>query len=262
MSRRAPKDLEKAQETRRRVRAEVETTERTDAKDPIYAAAEAKVENALQHLPARDRKKPLMRAATKLALMFGEPPPKSIKEVELERARGYIMMAERSYARDGNPMHVFRAYLLARHLGDPLPHWVLNYLDQSISGFWSAYEAFVLGEDEAEPVTRQKNDPAESLATTFSVRRGKGARTIWDQTFYDSSRSEVFGEAVITLAEQKSKKGSRFDLSGLLDEARAEFSKSRSAAWKAWNRYEDTFPREVLALKQLPGFRSAHRRER
>lgn len=65
--------------------------------------------------------------------------PKAENDNQRGAMRFMLYFLERIYERDGkNPYWAWRTYLTARALGEPIPEWVLEYLDRAADGIWKA----------------------------------------------------------------------------------------------------------------------------
>lgn len=126
--------------------------------------------------------------AVRLAARLGEPAPEwTIAPVEAYRlqARQVIERCEEEYFRTQNPMCAVQAYVEARSAGEPLPNWVLKYLDHGMYAFWSAFQTF----NGATAGERQlQNQPSEAFTEAFGINRpkigpltGKGRGTVWSR---------------------------------------------------------------------------------
>jgi hypothetical protein len=55
----------------------------------------------------------------------------SFNRLQTETRGFYLVLQARQYAVDRNPVHAWEAYLLHRRSGEPVPEWVLQYLDRA-----------------------------------------------------------------------------------------------------------------------------------
>lgn len=84
--------------------------------------------------------------------------PRGLTLKRLVTIYGYI------YEHDRNPVWAWRAYRLARMLGEPIPNWVLDYLDQTANGICNL------------SIPRKKEDPPKRKATPNDVVRALGLK--------------------------------------------------------------------------------------
>ena len=195
------------------------------------------------------------------ARLSGKPPP-SLEEVLRDDARANIRSCESNFAGSGNPMHAIEAYRWARWVGDPIPEWALACLDRAFSALWTSYEIFYSDRLNGR---KTKQNPARALVDAFGFNNGKGKDTVWENDF--PYRASVFGSTVVRVAEEHSREGRIFNLSGLIEEllqvSPFESPKlSRTTAWHYWQKYADRFPDERAKLERLPGYRIQKQRAR
>ena len=80
-----------------------------------------------------------------------------------------IEVARVAYERDGNPLEVWWAYWQARDSGQPVPDWVLTYLDRSAEALLN------LARDSAHG--KSVTAPSTAIAEAFEMKRpGQGGR--------------------------------------------------------------------------------------
>jgi hypothetical protein len=101
-----------AEKLYRRFRATIDAAGELDELDlaKIRVDQERATDDTLRHVSDDDRNDPRMRVATKVALLFGEPPPESLEAVRRDDRRFRIERLEEKFARFGNPMDVCEAY--------------------------------------------------------------------------------------------------------------------------------------------------------
>ena len=84
-------------------------------------------------------------------------------------AQREIEVARDAYERDGNPLHVWSAYCEARESGQPLPEWVMTYLDRCAMALMDLVSASARGKSVTTPST--------AIAEAFEMKRpGQGGR--------------------------------------------------------------------------------------
>ena len=84
-------------------------------------------------------------------------------------AQREIEVAHDAYERDGNPLHVWSAYCEARESGQPLPEWVMTYLDRCAMALMDLVSASAHGKSVTTPST--------AIAEAFEMKRpGQGGR--------------------------------------------------------------------------------------
>jgi hypothetical protein len=153
----------------------------------------------------------------------------------------------------GNPMHPSHAYLEARSTGEPVPDWVMAYLDEAFRDFWSSFQGYL---DRKRP-----NEPEKALAKAFKIsdRNGRktGRGTIWTE-FSDTDWIAI-GADVMFLARRYLKKGRAFNETALLEDALERFNADRSpeearalpTARRAWSRYQREFPDNAAEFERI-----------
>ena len=83
-------------------------------------------------------------------------------------------------------MFACQAYLEARSIDDPMPTWVMNYLDGAMSSSWRSFQAFRTRNDQ------KLNRPNLAFAEAFQIK------TIPIGERRGRSGEERFGRATLT----------------------------------------------------------------
>jgi hypothetical protein len=126
-------------------------------------------------------------------------------------------------------MNVCSTWIDARLAGDPLPDWVLKYLDRAFADFWGALQK--------HHSDKRKNNPGKALAAAFGANNGRGKPTIWDD--YSTNRYLFIGHSIMFAARQLSRQGKPFYESGLvydvLERIEGGYGEmSEKPLWLAW----------------------------
>ena len=155
-------------------------------------------------------------------------------------------------------MFACQAYLEARSIDDPMPTWVMNYLDGAMSSSWRSFQAFRTRNDQ------KLNRPNLAFAEAFQIktipigeRRGRSGRgTVW--TRYADTTWLCVGGIVQLIAAEWASDGKPLKEVALVEAALSRLNRRRlhpqitvSTAWRAWARYKSRFPD---AIAQSRGF--------
>ena len=103
---------------------------------------------------------------------FREIEEKLAQRTQDDWERDVIDNAHDRFLGTGNPMFAFEAYQLLRMRREPLPDWILNFLDAGFARFWTSYAAFREGGG--------PNSPEKALGAAFEVTRRRGEKTVWE----------------------------------------------------------------------------------
>lgn len=183
-------------------------------------------------------------AAAKAAKSISEPIPDWADEAcHMNRE---IVEAEReTFSRTGNPMCAFRAYVETRLVGDPLPEWVIRYLDQGIRNFWNSFVGFRSGGfPDGSPAP---NNPDEAIAEAFGIKpygnKKTGRGTVWSK--YADSRWFYVGRDILNFLDKQNALGRRVKETAAVFEAAQKHDIEPKTAERDWRQFKETYPVEV-----------------
>ncbi len=175
-------------------------------------------------------------------------------QTKKDTARARIARLHRDFISFGNPMSAFNAYLEARSIGDPLPAWVQNYIDEGVRHFVNALREF----NRTPPDRRAPlNHPDKAFAEAFGIKAGhKNARsgrsgrgTIWSR--YIETRWVAIGSEASWAAWRRHEAGKPVNETGIVAEAAAIEGVSFKTAMRDWAKWKSTEVFHAQRIKEL-----------
>jgi hypothetical protein len=155
-----------------------------------------------------------------------------------EQKAAQIKRARVKYEKTRNPMYAWSAYLAVRDLGDPVPEWVLSYIDVGASQLWHFLHA--------------GKEPIDSLAQAFGFKeptRGRGRPKGGGNLFapFKESRWVAIGwrvaDAVAKFGPRKEKIAIQ-EVVSLWNIQKPREAVSEPTARRAWKRFKREYPIE------------------
>jgi hypothetical protein len=178
------------------------------------------------------------------------------REAKRQESRGVIERQFAEFLITGNPMCACIAYLEARSIGDPLPDWVIGWMDKGMSQFWRSFQAYHHGSASARP-DQNRNHPIEAFAEAFGVYRKQrpGRGTIW--TEFGAKKYLAVGLDVCQTLSFWARSGQAIKETEAVKEfcrkqnqRRSDRQVSYSDAWRAWARWKRRHPDYMPKLRQ------------
>lgn len=167
--------------------------------------------------------------------MTGDAPAPDHWEEMREARRPYderwMEATRQRYEHDGNPLHAWNAYIMAREAGYAIPEWVLTYLDHAAGGLWT----IVQQQSEGRPPANPSTAIAEALGMKEPGRGGRG--TVFSR--FGDTRWLWLG-ALLSL---RAKRGDKPYIAAA--EIAATEGVDTSTVLRAWERFKREVPLKV-----------------
>jgi hypothetical protein len=163
------------------------------------------------------------------------------EQVYIEAQRFAIQQSGLAFERSGNALHAWDAYARARRIGDPVPPFVLEYLDRCAGALGSALDAERKSREAGPYGDRAKdrsNGSDGTIAASLGMKSKRGAPTVF-QSYCDETYEWNWLAVGHNVSERI--RLMKKDYLAFEEAAKAE-GISVSTARRAWERYQRELP--------------------